>query len=67
MGRVDGASNYSEEDEYCQEKFKLLTANCGKSYRNKDIAVNVRIGRKFLYKYAKLLPTDVREGVLSEN
>ncbi len=57
LARFEDTLKYSEKEEYFQEQFNSLAANCGEMYGDKDIALNARIGRDFLRKYASLLPS----------
>lgn len=53
--RCKGLSAYSQEDEDLQKRFKAMTLDCSKLYGDEHVAVNARIGRKFLRKYEGLL------------
>lgn len=67
LQRNDGAFSCSEDDEVSQRKFQEITTRCGKLYGDSTLAMNARIGRKFLHEYAELLPAHVEEGSYCEN
>ncbi len=68
LERLNGVIQYSKEDEWLQEQFKSLAADCGELYADKDLNVTVhtRIGRDFLRKYASLLPSSTLKNTPSE-
>ncbi len=61
LARFGGNLKYTQEDEYLQDQFRSMTADCGRHYAEKDVVVNARIGRDFLRKHAMLLPGPVKK------
>ena len=66
LERYDETSNdsESEEDRMLQKRFRGMTADCGKLYGDLGLVSNARIGRRFLRKYAELLPSGEKKKIL---
>ena len=66
LGQCRGGFSCSEEDEEMQRLFKSVTADCGRLYGPENAVVNAAIGKKFLRKYAGLLPSRKEAAAVSD-
>ena len=64
LNRLDGKLTYSKTDEQLQERIRSLTAVCNSYFGAKDLKINCRVGKDFLYKYSDLTELECKQEIL---
>lgn len=59
LARFDNSLEYTEEDNYLQNKFQSIVNSCSELYGDKDARIYARLSRDFLRRHADLLSSEV--------